>query len=287
MTRFRKGAASSFLIVLTACFAVMAQGDRPKDTSPHTSGFEMVNGVRLHYLDWGGKGPALLFIAGIGNTAHTFDEIAPRFTDRFHVLGLTRRGFGESDKPATGYDIATLTEDIRGFLDRMKIDRVDLIGHSAGGDELIEFAVKYPRRTLKLVFLDAAYDRREVPGLAARDPLPEPEPPAGSITASYIKSLSEYEPLYKKIKAPALSYYAIFETHWAIKPDADEATRKKAQDFVEKEMQPYQFRNAERFRKEVKHGRVIVLRGTNHYFFKDPKQRDAVVDQIRAFLLNK
>jgi len=33
--------------------------------------------------------------------------MAPKFTDRFHVLALTRRGFGESDKPETGYDIAT------------------------------------------------------------------------------------------------------------------------------------------------------------------------------------
>jgi hypothetical protein len=81
-----------------------------------------------------------------------------------------------------------------------------------------------------------------------------------------------------------LSFYAIFETHWALKPGADEATRKKAPEFKEKEVQPYQWRNIERFRKEVVNGRVIVMRGTHHYFFKDPKRKDEVVREIRAFL---
>lgn len=40
------------------------------DTSPHTSDFVHANGIRLHYLDWGGSGPVLLFIPGMGRTAH-------------------------------------------------------------------------------------------------------------------------------------------------------------------------------------------------------------------------
>ena len=51
------------------------------DSSPHQSGLMNVNGIRLHYLDWGGSGPALLFLAGIGSNAHLFDGFAPRFTD--------------------------------------------------------------------------------------------------------------------------------------------------------------------------------------------------------------
>src|SRR6266567_6188592 len=52
--------------------------------------------VTLEVLDWGGRGPALVFLAGLGSTAHVFDTFAPQFTDRFHVLGITRRGFGAS-----------------------------------------------------------------------------------------------------------------------------------------------------------------------------------------------
>jgi pimeloyl-ACP methyl ester carboxylesterase len=118
-----------------------------------------VNGIRLHYLDWGGDGPVLLFLAGLGCTAHIFDRFAPRFVDKFRVLALTRRGHGESDYPETGYDIDTLTEDIRQFMDALQIDRAILAGHSLAGIELSHFAALHPGRVLKVVFLDAAYDR--------------------------------------------------------------------------------------------------------------------------------
>jgi non-heme chloroperoxidase len=129
------------------------------DTSPHTSDFVDVNSVRLHYLDWGGAGPVLLFLAGWGCTAHIFDRFAPRFVDKFHVLALTRRGHGQSDYPEAGYDIDTLTEDIRQFMDALKIDQAILAGHSLAGIELSHFAVVHPERVQKIVFLDAAYDR--------------------------------------------------------------------------------------------------------------------------------
>lgn len=129
------------------------------DNSPHKSNFVNANGIRLHYLDWGGNGPIILFLAGQGCNAHIFDNFAPRFTDRFHVLALTRRGHGESDYPETGYDIDTLTDDIRQFLDSLNIEQVILVGHSLAGIELSHFAALYPERVHKLVFLDAAYDR--------------------------------------------------------------------------------------------------------------------------------
>ena len=119
------------LMILMAAQDVRAQ-DSWVDKSPHQSSFVQVNGIKLHYLDWGGKGKVLLFLAGVGNSAHIFDDIAPKFTDRFRVLALTRRGHGQSDKPATGYDIPTLAEDIRHLLDQLRIKRVTLIGHSFG-----------------------------------------------------------------------------------------------------------------------------------------------------------
>ena len=49
-----------------------------------------VNGIPLHYLDWGGSGPILLFLPGMGCNAHIFDDLTPRFVDKFHVMALTR-----------------------------------------------------------------------------------------------------------------------------------------------------------------------------------------------------
>ena len=66
----------------------------------------------------GGGGPPLLLLAGLGGPAHGFDEFAHHFTERFHVLGLTRRGFGASSRPANGYDLGTLTRNILRVLDQ-------------------------------------------------------------------------------------------------------------------------------------------------------------------------
>ena len=115
--------------------------------------------VRLHYLDFGGQGPTIVFLPGLGNTAHAFDDFAPRFIDRFHCIALTRRGFGESDHPTDGYDTPRLVEDIRAALDALKLDRVILAGHSIAGEEMTRFAATYPNRVDRLVYLDAAYDR--------------------------------------------------------------------------------------------------------------------------------
>jgi len=129
------------------------------DKSPHKSDFVHVNGINLHYLDWGGSGEVLLFLAGMGCNAHIFDDLAPRFTDSFHVMALTRRGHGESDHPETGYDVDTLTDDLRLVLDALGIEKAILAGHSMANVELSHFSALHPERVLKMIFLDAAYDR--------------------------------------------------------------------------------------------------------------------------------
>jgi len=127
------------------------------DKSPHKSEFITANHVKLHYLDWGGKGKTLLFLHGLGDTAHIFDVLAPKFTNEFRVLGLTRRGHGESEIPEGGYDTETRVEDIRQVLDALKISRAIVAGHSAAGNELSLLAITHPERVVKLVYLDAAF----------------------------------------------------------------------------------------------------------------------------------
>jgi pimeloyl-ACP methyl ester carboxylesterase len=134
--------------------------DKWRDTTHHKTGFVRVApDVRLHYLDFGGTGPTLLFLPGLGNTAHAFDDFAPRFTDRFHVVALTRRGFGESSHPDSGFETPRLVQDIKAAIDNLHLGRVILIGHSIAGEEMTRFAGTFPDRVSKLVYLDAAYDR--------------------------------------------------------------------------------------------------------------------------------
>ncbi len=135
------------------------------------SDFVHVSGIRLHYLDWGGNGPALIFLTGMGSSAYIFNGFAPRFTDKFHVLGLTRRGQGDSDYPETGYDADTLVEDIRQFMDCLHIEKAILAGHSLAGVELTHFAATYPEQVEKLIYFEALDDRRKEQEILAQDPL--------------------------------------------------------------------------------------------------------------------
>src|SRR5439155_9643719 len=137
---------------------INSSSEAPGDKSPHKSAFVTANSIKMNYLDWGGTGDVIILLAGLGNDAHVFDEIAPPLTDKFHVIGLTRRGFGETERPAAGYDTATRVEDIRAFMDAQKITRAHLVGHSLAGDEMTLFAATYPQRVIKMVYLDAAYD---------------------------------------------------------------------------------------------------------------------------------
>jgi non-heme chloroperoxidase len=147
-------------LFLLACQAAAADPPvplHPDDRSPHRAGrVEVSPGVRLEYLDWGGSGDPLVFIAGFGNTAHVFDELAPRLTDRHRVIGVTRRGFGGSDRPAGGYDTGTLAADLGAVLDGLGLERVTLVAHSIGGAEAQAFASAHPERVRGVVFLDSA-----------------------------------------------------------------------------------------------------------------------------------
>lgn len=115
-------------------------------------------GNQLEVLDWGGKGRAILFLTGLGNTAHVYDSFAPRFTNDFHVYAMSRRGYGASEQTNVGYGIDTLAKDILSVIDALGIGKVILIGHSIAGDEITTFASQYPNRVLSVVYLDAAYD---------------------------------------------------------------------------------------------------------------------------------
>jgi pimeloyl-ACP methyl ester carboxylesterase len=149
------------LIVFAAMLATTSTaGQDWRDPSAHTRSFVGIEqGIALEVLDWGGDGPALIVLAGLGNTAHMFDEFAPHFVDGFHVIGITRRGYGASSRPEAGYDIATLASDLRTALDRLGIRRAILMGHSIAGDELTKFAATFGDRVSALIYLDAAYDR--------------------------------------------------------------------------------------------------------------------------------
>lgn len=178
-------------------------------TVSRKSEFVEANGLRLHYLDWGGSGTVLMFLAGMGGSAYIFNEFAPRFVDSFHVMALTRRGHGDSDYPTKGYDANTLTDDLRQCLDALKIEKVILAGHSMANVEMCHFAALYPERVIKLIFLDAAMDRSSAAfkAMIAKNPMGRIEVP-GAYDDYY--SFEDYaasvrkHPMYAAVWCPSI-----------------------------------------------------------------------------------
>ena len=139
-----------------------------KDPSEHRVQFVTVqDGVRLEVLDWDGSGRPVVLLAGSGNTAHVFDDFAPKLTGCCHVYAVTRRGYGASSQPASGYDDQRLADDVLQVLNSLKIDRPVLVGHSMAGGELTTLGNQHSDRLSGLVYLDALGDPKDWP---ASDP---------------------------------------------------------------------------------------------------------------------
>jgi non-heme chloroperoxidase len=179
--------AAVFMTALTATAA--AQASRWVDRSPHQVRFITVaTGVRLEVLDWGGQGPPLVFLSGLQDVAHGFDDFAPQFTAQHHVLAITRRGYGASSRPRSGYELATRVADLAAVLDSLHLTRVALVGHSIAGDELTAFAGAHPERVSRLVYLDAAYDHSDVGRLIGAFPPPPPMLRADSASPAAVQA---------------------------------------------------------------------------------------------------
>ncbi len=155
----RRRFSAQFILLTLLATCLYSQGTAAwKDPSPHSTSFVSVDkAVQLEVLDWGGSGRALVLLAGGGNTAHIFDDFAPKLTALGHVYGITRRGFGASGFADVQADTDRLGADVLAVVEALKLDRPVLVGHSFAGSELSAVANAHPEKIAGLVYLDAAY----------------------------------------------------------------------------------------------------------------------------------
>lgn len=129
-----------------------------RDSSSHSIRQVAVDtSVSLEVLDWGGSGRPVVLLAGAGNTAHVFDQFVTKLVTRYHVYGITRRGFGRSSAPRSGYSADRLADDVLAVLDSLRLAKPVLIGHSIAGEELSSIGSRHSERVAGLVYLDAGY----------------------------------------------------------------------------------------------------------------------------------
>jgi len=282
----------------------------------------------LHYLDWGGRGKTVLFLPGLASTAHAFDDIAPKLTDRFHVLALTPRAHGESESRDTAQTVERAVEDVKIVMDSLGIVQAHLVGQSISGATLTAFATRHPARAGKLVYLDATFDYGGADEAEEeKRAIPRPRPAegyasaadyrrwaekyffgtwtnaleadmwasaaasgadaerAGKSRASLLADAAAHPQEYRPVRAPALALWAekTLDSHYFWIDRADTAMIARARDHL-KSRRLWEWRGVDRFRREMRNGRVVSF-PAHHWMFVTDEER--VLRELRAFLLGR
>jgi pimeloyl-ACP methyl ester carboxylesterase len=159
--RFRRlavGLASSLLLGTLSAHA--APMPFPVDfRSSHVANADATINVRV-----GGHGPAVVLIHGFGNTGDMWSPMAAELAKDHTVVVPDLRGMGLSSHPAGGYDKWTQAGDIRAVLDKLGIDRADIVAHDIGTMVAYAYAARYPDKTSRLVIMDSP-----IPGIPPWD----------------------------------------------------------------------------------------------------------------------
>jgi pimeloyl-ACP methyl ester carboxylesterase len=98
----------------------------------------------------------VVLVHGLGSSSHIWDFVAPLLAEQsLRVVALDQRGHGESEQPDTGYDFASVVDDLSGFIDAVGLSlRSVLVGHSWGASVVLHYAVALPDRTAGIALVD-------------------------------------------------------------------------------------------------------------------------------------
>ena len=180
--------------------------------------FVTVNGLRLHYLDYGGDAERwVTCVHGLSGNAHNFDELATHLGRSYHVISVDVRGRGDSDwGPPTEYLPQNYATDLAAMLDSIGIARTSLIGTSMGGIISMMYAGGWPERVERLVLNDIG---------------PEVDPAGAARINGYFSTAPErFNNLSEVVSYYKTNYPATAnipdatlagQVKWAVKPDSD------------------------------------------------------------------
>ncbi len=129
----------------------------PQEPWTHREG--IVNGIRLHWVEQG-EGPLVVLLHGFPEFWYSWRHQIPVLARRFRVVAPDLRGYNLSEKPRKGYDIQTLTDDVRALIAYLGAERAVIVGHDWGGLLAWVFAIRFPDVTEKLVIMNAPHPGR-------------------------------------------------------------------------------------------------------------------------------
>jgi pimeloyl-ACP methyl ester carboxylesterase len=117
----------------------------------------ITNGIRMHFVTQG-SGPLIVLLHGFPECWYSWRHQIPFLAEHgYTVVAPDLRGYNDTDKPRTGYDISTLTRDIEGLLKGLGQEKAIIVGHDWGGVLAWVFAARYPEMTERLIILNAPH----------------------------------------------------------------------------------------------------------------------------------
>ena len=116
------------------------------------------NGTRLHYAEYGNPdGEPVVFLHGWPDSWFSFSRVLPLLPESFRAVAIDQRGFGDSDRPESGYAIPEMGADVIAILDALKMERATLVGHSFGSFVARQAAIAQPERVAALVLIGTGF----------------------------------------------------------------------------------------------------------------------------------
>ena len=139
--------AAILFCALTTCLPVHAQR-RIEDR------FASVNGVRLHYLI-AGKGEPVLLLHGYAQNSHMWRPLIIELAKSHTAIAPDLRGFGQSEKPMSGYDKKTMAQDVHALAKSLGYQHTIVVGHDIGLMVAYAYAAQYSNEVARIVLMDA------------------------------------------------------------------------------------------------------------------------------------
>jgi pimeloyl-[acyl-carrier protein] methyl ester esterase len=131
----------------------------------------MRDGCKIHVESEGGGDTAIVFLHGIMMSGAVFKRQVAALSGEYRVVTIDVRGFGQSDRPESGYSGEVFVDDLKYILDRLELKRPVIAGWSMGGAIAMAFAAQFPGTASRLVLIGTT------PCLVQRPDWPHAVPP--------------------------------------------------------------------------------------------------------------